>query len=133
MDFRENILSAADTIVPSLAADPDAREETCENFMHTYNKLDDSSRKRLGLFITVLNVLSILRFARPFARLDPAERHRFFFMVEHFPIGLIAAGFFGLRSLLLLAYYGTGSAWQRLGYKGPLVKRKTTRSRGRKR
>jgi len=127
MGVKESLLPAAEIIVPSLRGRPDQAQAVYENFMVFFQDLDENSRGKLGLFFKVLNVISFCRYLKPYRSLDYDTRYKFFCLVERFPVGLIMAGFFGLRSLILMSYYSTEDAWKKIGYRGPIVKRSLRR------
>jgi len=121
-------LSAA--MIPSCDGNDELQTEIVQNFGRIYSDLDADSQKNLLLFLKVLRILSRLRFLKDWRKMSVESRHRFFEFVESFPVGLIRAGFFGIRSLLFLSYYATESAWQRIGYAGPIVDRSIYSGKG---
>lgn len=122
-DRAFDLRAMAVAIVPAVQGDEAVQAEIIENFKQLFADLDVASQKKVLLFFRVLLLLSFLRGFQDWRRMTLEDRQRFFLAIESFPVGLIRAGFFGLRSLLLLAYYGTSSAWQRIGYEGPIVQR----------
>ncbi|KAB2930254.1 MAG: hypothetical protein F9K24_17615 [Leptonema illini] len=118
-----DLRAMAEAIVPIAEGDASLQNEIVANFKQIYADLDAVSQKKILLFFKALRVLSFLRSFRDWRGMNAGERHRFFAAIESFPVGLIRAGFFGLRSLILLSYYSTQTAWQRIGYEGPLVNR----------
>ena len=74
-------------------------------------------RRQLGLFIRVLNILPLLRWGRTFERLDATRRVRFLRAVERAPLLLARRGFWGLRTLVYMGYYGRPETHAALGYR----------------
>ncbi len=73
--------------------------------------------RRLRLFILLLQWLPALRYARAFTGLDSARRTRVLSFIESAPIPLVRQGFWGLRTLVLLGYYGRAAAAAEIGYR----------------
>lgn len=74
-------------------------------------------QRRLRLFMWLVQWAPLLRYGRPFTALDPARRARFLSRLESHPIGPFRIGFWGLRTLALLGYYGRGEAARAIGYR----------------
>jgi hypothetical protein len=60
--------------------------------------------------------LPVLRYGRPFTRLDAHRRHHFLTALQNAPFLLIRRGFWGLRTLILMGYYTQGRALAAIGY-----------------
>jgi hypothetical protein len=73
-------------------------------------------QRRLRLFLLLLQWLPILRYGRRFTGLDSRRRARFLSGLQHHRSDLSRVGFWGLRTLALLGYYGRGAAAQAIGY-----------------
>lgn len=76
-----------------------------------------SLRRRLRLFLLVVQWLPLLRYGRPFTALSPARRARFLARLQEHPIEAIRIGFWGLRALAFLGYYGREAAAEAIGYR----------------
>ncbi len=76
-----------------------------------------SVRRQLRLFVRIVQVLPILRYGRPFTRLGPDAAVRFLHWLESAPILLLRRGFWGLRTLVFMGYYGQDSVSRALGYR----------------
>lgn len=77
-------------------------------------------RRQLGTFIRLLNILPVLRWGRTFERLDATRRTRFLRGVERAPLLLVRRGFWGLRTLVFMGYYGRPEAHAAIGYTAAL-------------
>ena len=74
-------------------------------------------QRQLRLFIRAVEWLPLLRYGRPFTRLDPERRHRFLTALQDSPLLLVRRGFWGLRTLILMGYYTQSRAIAALGYR----------------
>jgi len=73
-------------------------------------------RRQLRLFLHLLEYVPVLRWARPFSRLSPAERSRCLQFFEESPILLVRRGLWGARTLAFMGYYGRPEAAREIGY-----------------
>jgi hypothetical protein len=73
-------------------------------------------QRQLRLLLRGIQWLPVLGYGRTFTNLDPARRRRFLSTLEDHPVQLIRKGFFGLRTLALLGYYGRPEAARAVGY-----------------
>ena len=116
--YRPLVRAIAGTIVPEAVT-------LDENAWGEFNSLMDAAlgdrppalQRRLQLFLRVIDWLPIIRFGRRFTSLAPAQRARFLSALENHSIQLIRSGFWGLRTLVLLGYYGRPEAAAAIGYK----------------
>src|SRR6266516_4263537 len=74
-------------------------------------------QRRLALFLNLLELLPVLRYGRRLSRLDPVRRARFLDLLQRAPILLLRRGFWGLRTLILMGYYGRPAAAAAIGYR----------------
>lgn len=72
---------------------------------------------QLRLFIRATNLVAFLRFLRPFAALSTEGRTRVLRSLESSRLLIVRRGFWGLRTLVYLGYYGRESVWAQLGYR----------------
>jgi hypothetical protein len=73
-------------------------------------------QRRLRLFLRLVQWMPLPRFARPFTSLDAERRERVLARLQDHPIELMRVGFWGLRTLALLGYYGRDAAATAIGY-----------------
>ena len=76
----------------------------------------ESMRRQLGLFLKILNVAPILRWGRPLGRLDVSRGERSLRWFQDAPIAKFRQGFWGLKTLIFMGYYGRSEVWPELGY-----------------
>ncbi len=82
-------------------------------------------RRDFGRFLAYLEHLAPVRagLGSRFTRLPPEEQDRVLAATEASSSDLLRAGFDGMKSLVLMAYYRDPRAWAILAYDGPLVGR----------
>ncbi|UCC71756.1 MAG: hypothetical protein JSV86_15470 [Gemmatimonadota bacterium] len=74
-------------------------------------------RRQLRLFLRFLQWLPLFRYGRRFTSLDAARRTRFLAHLQYHPADRIRVGFWGLRTLSLLGYYGRDTGAAAIGYR----------------
>ena len=74
-------------------------------------------RRQLRLFLHALEWLPFLYYGRRFTALDPVRRSRFLQRIQDAPLLLVRRGVWGLRTLILLGYYGRPAAAAEIGYR----------------
>lgn len=72
--------------------------------------------RQLALFLTVLDIAPIVRWGRPLGRLDSVRAERVLRWFQEAPIGKLRQGFWGLKTLIYMGYYGRNEVWPELGY-----------------
>lgn len=77
-------------------------------------------RRQLRTFMHLLDLLPVLRWGRTFQRLDAERRARLLVAVERSPVFLVRRGFWGLRTLVFMGYYGRDAARVGVGYRASL-------------
>ena len=76
-----------------------------------------SVQRQLTLFLILLEWLPLLRYARRLSRLDSARRANFLDRLQRAPLLLLRRGFWGVRTLILMGYYGRPAAAREIGYR----------------
>ena len=74
-------------------------------------------RRQVGLFLRVLDGLSLLRHRRRLAALPPNERTRLLESLSRSRLLLIRRGVWGLRTLAFMGYYARLEAARSIGYR----------------
>jgi len=92
---------------------PPSRDLSQEQRARFFALIDDmlSTRPRgmvrlLGLFLVVLRWLPLLRFGGRLDHLAPERQTRALTWFEDFPLGVVRTGFWGVKTLVFLGYYG---------------------------
>jgi len=75
------------------------------------------TQRQVALFLTLLDWLPLVRYGRRLRALDGARRARVLSLLQRAPSLLIRRGFWGVRTLVLLAYYGRPAAAAAIGYR----------------
>lgn len=105
------------TIVPEAAAFDERRWEELEGLVEAVLRDRPPALKRqLRLALRLLQGLPVLRFGHRFTTLDPARRARCLTRLQNHSLQSIRLGFWGLRTLALLGYYGRPTAGQAIGW-----------------
>jgi hypothetical protein len=74
-------------------------------------------RRQLTLLLLLLEWLPLLRYGRQLSHLHPARRRAVLERLERAPLLLVRRGFWGLRTLILMGYYGRPAAAAAIGYR----------------
>ncbi|HEU5262853.1 MAG TPA: gluconate 2-dehydrogenase subunit 3 family protein [Gemmatimonadales bacterium] len=74
-------------------------------------------RRKLMAFLGVVEWMPLLRYGRRFSTLDSARRERLLSAFERAPLLLIRRGFWGVRTLVFMGYYGRPAAAAVIGYR----------------
>jgi len=73
--------------------------------------------RQLQLFLRVIEWLPVVRYGRKFTALGDEQRSRILLYLQDHPVERIRCGFWGLRTLALLGYYGRPEAAYAIGYR----------------
>lgn len=73
--------------------------------------------RQLRLFIRALDILPLFRFGRTFQALDPTRRTLFLMKIQDARLLLLRRGFWGLRTLIFMGYYGREEGRSETGYR----------------
>jgi hypothetical protein len=115
--FRPLLRAIARTIVPEAAAmDEKAWQEFHGLLDAALGDRPAALQRRLQFFLRAIEWLPLLRFGRRFTSLAPAQRARFLSGLENHSAQILRSGFWGLRTLVLLGYYGRPAAVAAIGY-----------------
>jgi hypothetical protein len=74
-------------------------------------------RGQLQLFLRAIEWLPVVRYGRTFAALGDEQRSRVLRYLQDHPVERIRCGFWGLRTLALLGYYGRPEGAHAIGYR----------------
>lgn len=72
--------------------------------------------RQLRLLLRLLQWLPLFRYGRRFAALDAGRRERFLAALQDSPLTLLRRGVWGLRTMVLMGYYGRSEAAREIGY-----------------
>jgi hypothetical protein len=74
-------------------------------------------RRQLQLFLRAIEWLPVVRYGRTFAALRDEQRSRVLRYLQDHPVERIRCGFWGLRTLAFLGYYGRTEGAHAIGYR----------------
>jgi len=75
-----------------------------------------SIQRQFVLFLGLMRWLVVLRFGAPFDRLSPADQDAVLRWFLDAPLAKLRGGFWGLRALAFMGYYGQTEVWPSLRY-----------------
>jgi len=75
-----------------------------------------SLRRQLQLFLRAIQWLTVVRYGRTFSALGDEQRSRVLRHLQEHPVERIRCGFWGLRTLAFLGYYGRPEGARAIGY-----------------
>jgi hypothetical protein len=109
--------TVAATVTPEVASlEADGRARMVDIVDTALSDRDEATRTQFGTFLTVIRLAPVARYGRPFDRLDPARRTAVLAWFEDCPISLLRKGFWGLKALVFMGYYGQPEHWPEIGY-----------------
>ena len=74
-------------------------------------------QRQFILLVRAIQWLAVLRYGRRFTALDATRRERFLGQLQNAPVLLLRRGIWGLRTLLLMGYYGRAAGGRAIGYR----------------
>ncbi|UCF21104.1 MAG: gluconate 2-dehydrogenase subunit 3 family protein [Gemmatimonadota bacterium] len=116
--MRHTFRAVVCTVVPDARElEPQAWAELEAVVARTLRDRPRPLQRRLRLFLRTIESLPRLRYGRPFSALGAQERERFLAGLQEHRSRLIRVGFWGLRTLAYLGYYGRPAAARSIGYR----------------
>jgi hypothetical protein len=73
-------------------------------------------RRQLASFLGVLRWAPLLRFGKPLESLSPGHQDAVLRWFEDCPVGLLRKGFWGLKAMVFMGYYGQPETNAGIGY-----------------
>src|SRR2546425_5889559 len=109
--FPPAFRAIAVTVVPEAARLERAQWDEFEAIVaHAVAARPPGLRRQLLLLLHLLEWLPLLRHGRRLSRLDPARRARLLHRWQTAPLLLLRRGVWGVRTLVLMGYYGRPEA-----------------------
>lgn len=106
------------TVVPEATALDEAGWSELEALVtDSIRRRPAALRRRIRLFLRLIQWLPLARYGRRFTNLDAAQGTEFLAGMQNHRVALIRIGFWGLRTLALLGYYGRPAAAEAIGYR----------------
>ncbi len=121
--FKQNIILISEIIVPKIHKNDALQYAFLKNFKHIFQGLEKDSSNKIKLLVIVIENLSFIYNFKSFNDLNFNERDKYINNLFEFPIGKIVGGLTGLRSLILISYYGIEDIWPTIQYDGPINNR----------
>ena len=110
-------LAVATRVVPGVAEfDVAGRESFAAIVGKALAERPAALRRQLALFLTVLRWAPLLRFGATFDRLAPTAQDAVLRWLMDAPAAKLRGGFWGLRALVFMGYYGQPETWGAIGY-----------------
>lgn len=115
---RATFRAVACTVVPGADALDDADWTEVERIIEiALAARPEKVRRQLATFLRLLRWMPVFRHGRRFDRLEPPRRAHVLERLERSPILLLRRGFWGLRTLILMGYYGRPAGSREIGYR----------------
>ncbi len=80
-------------------------------------KQPEKNKRKLGLFLVIIDVISFVFGFAPFRSLAPGKQDAVLNWLFNGPVGLLRKGFWGLNSISRLGVYGQTGLYEEIGYK----------------
>ena len=114
---RHILRSVATTVVPEASSlDAGAWTELDAAIDDAVAKRGERVRRQVVMLLRLVQCLPVVRFGRPFTSLGAAKRTSFLEAIERSPLLLVRRGFWGIRTLIFLAYYTRDDITSTIGY-----------------
>jgi hypothetical protein len=114
---RALLLAIAPRIVPpSAVLTPEAREAMLALIDRTLGSRTPAMVRQARAFLLLLRWLPAVRYLRPLDRLDGPRQDAALRWFQDHPLQLFRGGFWGVRTLVLLGYYGQPAHHASIGY-----------------
>jgi hypothetical protein len=76
----------------------------------------ESVRRQFGVLLKVLQWAPLARYGAPFERLGPERQDKVLRWFEGAPVLVLRKGFWGLKALIFMGFYGRAEAGAQIGY-----------------
>jgi hypothetical protein len=102
---------------------PEVAELDTHGLTRFFSIIDDTLRQRpapvrrqLAGFLGLIRWLPVIRYGKPFEGLRPERQDAILRWLQECPIGLLQKGFWGLKTIIYLGFYGRQEVWEVIGY-----------------
>ncbi len=110
-------MSVAERVVPATAAlDGAGRSRFAAIVSDALAARPRSVRRQFRLFLALLRWAPLVRFGAPFERLTPERQDAVLRWLLDAPVAKLRGGFWGLRTLVFMGYYGQPETWSAVRY-----------------
>jgi hypothetical protein len=115
---RPAFRAAATTFIPETASAEPAVWDRLEMIIEqALSQRPAGLRRRIVMFVRMLDFLALARHGTRLAGLDPEQRTRFLEGLSASRVGLIRRGVWGLRTLVQMGWYGQPEVQREIGYR----------------
>jgi hypothetical protein len=119
-DFMDTavLLAVGRRIAPGIAdLDAAARDRVAAIMARAIAARPRALQRQLALFVQVMRWAPVVRYGRPFERLDPPRQDAVLRWFQHAPVAALRQGFWGVKTLVFMGYYGRPEAGAAIGYR----------------
>jgi hypothetical protein len=114
----KRLQQVAGVIAPGFGdLDPGERERFCAIVDAALSERPSSVARQLGVLLGVIELAAVLRWGRRFERLGPARAASVLQWFQEAPVDRLRRGFWGLKTLVYMGYYGRPAASEEIGYR----------------
>jgi hypothetical protein len=114
---QRTFLAVGRRVVPELAAlDSAGLERFLSIVSSALADRPAAVRRQVAMFLGVIRWLPLARWGRTFERLTAERQDRVLAWLQECPVGLLQRGFWGLKALVFMGYYGQPELWSAIGY-----------------
>lgn len=107
----------AETVTPEVASlDAEGRLRMTGIVDEALMDRDAGTRRQIGTFLHLIRLAPVLRYGRNFNRLDDRRRRAVLRWFQDGPVGVFRQGFWGLKTMIFMGYYGRPEVWREIGY-----------------
>ncbi len=111
------LLIVGQRIAPGIAElDAEGRARVAAIIAAAVDARPAALRRQLAAFLHVLRWAPLVRFGRPYDRLAPAEQDAVLRWFHDAPVAALRQGFWGVKTLVFMGYYGRPEAGAECGY-----------------
>lgn len=115
---RPTFRAVVETVVPEAGElDPDGWSRVETIVEDALRDRPPALRVQLRVLLRLVRWLPLLRWGRPFPSLSLDARRRFLAFLQDAPVLLLRRGFWGVRTLAFLGFYGRREVHRELGYR----------------
>ncbi len=115
---RTTFRAVARTVVPDAGTLDEAGWREVETIVErALAARPEKLRRQLATFLRLIRWLPVLRYGRTFDALDADRRSHVLAAIERAPVLLARRGFWGLRTLVFMGWYGRRETADAIGYR----------------
>ena len=118
--FKQTIILFAEVIIPDLHNKTSLEYAFIKNFKQVIDGIEPESAGKIKLLVKVIDKLSLVYNFKTFEQLTYKQRTKYIDRLFNFPVGLVVGGLTGLRSIVMISYYGIQEVWSTINYDGPV-------------